>query len=136
MNHTYSRWNPRLSATGGLRAHLHYDNPQGRLTDIKRLVNNEAVETLAQYLYYEHGQLTAVPEQRRRPAAHHPRCNRQVQAPVVEYPGPGGALPGLLGQEHLLPLRRASAPGRGDRRVEPDHYPVRGHTGRSRQHNN
>ena len=60
MNHTYSRWNPRLSATGGLRAHLHYDNPQGRLTDIKRLVNNEAVETLAQYLYYENGQLTAV----------------------------------------------------------------------------
>jgi len=40
--------------------HLHYDNPLGRLTDIKRVVNNEAVETLTQYRYDEHGQLSAV----------------------------------------------------------------------------
>jgi YD repeat-containing protein len=40
--------------------HLHYDNPLGRLTDIKRVVNNQAVETLTQYRYDEHGQLTTV----------------------------------------------------------------------------
>ena len=40
--------------------HLHYDNPLGRLTGIKRVVNNEAVETLTQYRYDEHGQLSAV----------------------------------------------------------------------------
>ncbi|WAC00434.1 DUF6531 domain-containing protein [Pseudomonas putida] len=49
-----------ISATGGTRVHLHYDNPLGRLTDIKRVVNNEAVETLAQYRYDEHGQLSTV----------------------------------------------------------------------------
>ncbi|MFJ4434018.1 RHS repeat-associated core domain-containing protein [Pseudomonas sp. NPDC089395] len=49
-----------ISATGGTRVHLHYDNPLGRLTDIKRVVNNEAVETLTQYRYDEHGQLSAV----------------------------------------------------------------------------
>ncbi|CAI3797792.1 putative deoxyribonuclease RhsA [Pseudomonas sp. MM221] len=49
-----------ISATGGTRVHLHYDNPLGRLTDIKRVVNNEAVETLTQYRYDEHGQLNAV----------------------------------------------------------------------------
>ncbi|MGF6394562.1 RHS repeat-associated protein [Pseudomonas plecoglossicida] len=49
-----------ISATGGSRVHLHYDNPLGRLTDIKRVVNNEAVETLTQYRYDEHGQLSAV----------------------------------------------------------------------------
>ena len=49
-----------ISATGGTRIHLHYDNPLGRLTDIKRVVNNEAVETLTQYRYDEHGQLSAV----------------------------------------------------------------------------
>ncbi len=48
-----------ISATGGTRVHLHYDNPLGRLTDIKRVVNNEAVETLTQYRYDEHGQLSA-----------------------------------------------------------------------------
>ncbi|MCE5988362.1 DUF6531 domain-containing protein, partial [Pseudomonas sp. LM20] len=49
-----------ISATGGTRVHLHYDNPLGRLTDIKRVVNNQAVETLTQYRYDEHGQLSAV----------------------------------------------------------------------------
>jgi YD repeat-containing protein len=49
-----------ISANGGTRVHLHYDNPLGRLTDIKRVVNNEAVETLTQYRYDEHGQLSAV----------------------------------------------------------------------------
>ncbi len=49
-----------ISASGGTRVHLHYDNPLGRLTDIKRVVNNEAVETLTQYRYDEHGQLSAV----------------------------------------------------------------------------
>ncbi len=49
-----------ISATGGARVHLHYDNPLGRLTDIKRVVNNQAVETLTQYRYDEHGQLSAV----------------------------------------------------------------------------
>ncbi|WP_085679622.1 MULTISPECIES: RHS repeat-associated core domain-containing protein [unclassified Pseudomonas] len=49
-----------ISATGGTRIHLHYDNPLGRLTDIKRVVDNQAVETLTQYRYDEHGQLSAV----------------------------------------------------------------------------
>ncbi|EKT4523819.1 PAAR domain-containing protein, partial [Pseudomonas putida] len=49
-----------ISATGGTRVHLHYDHPLGRLTDIKRVVNNEAVETLTQYRYDEHGQLSEV----------------------------------------------------------------------------
>ena len=49
-----------ISATGGVRVHLHYDHPLGRLTDIKRVVNNQAVETLTQYRYDEHGQLNAV----------------------------------------------------------------------------
>ncbi len=49
-----------ISATGGIRVHLHYDHPLGRLTDIKRVVNNQAVETLTQYRYDEHGQLNVV----------------------------------------------------------------------------
>ncbi|MFV3383177.1 RHS repeat-associated core domain-containing protein [Pseudomonas sp. NY15354] len=49
-----------ISATGGTRVHLHYDHPLGRLTDIKRVVNNEAVETLTQYRYDDHGQLSEV----------------------------------------------------------------------------
>ncbi len=49
-----------ISATGGTRVHLHYDHPLGRLTDIKRVVDNQAVETLTQYRYDEHGQLSAV----------------------------------------------------------------------------
>ena len=34
--------------------------PGGTLTDIKRVVNNQAVEMLTQYRYDEHGQLNAV----------------------------------------------------------------------------
>ncbi|CAI2537388.1 Cell wall-associated polypeptide CWBP200 [Serratia ficaria] len=49
-----------ISATGGVRVHLHYDNPLGRLTDVKRVVNNVAAETLAQYRYDDHGQLIEV----------------------------------------------------------------------------
>ncbi len=40
-----------ISATGGVRVHLHYDNPLGRLTDVKRVVDHQAVETLVQYRY-------------------------------------------------------------------------------------
>ncbi|MFJ1337603.1 RHS repeat-associated core domain-containing protein [Pseudomonas caricapapayae] len=49
-----------ISATGGTRVHLHYDHPLGRLTEIKRVVNNQAVETLTQYRYDEQGQLSTV----------------------------------------------------------------------------
>nr|WP_268796877.1 RHS repeat-associated core domain-containing protein [Pseudomonas sp. BSw22131] len=49
-----------ISATGGVRVHLHYDNPLGRLTDVKRVVDNEAVETLVQYRYDDNGQLAEV----------------------------------------------------------------------------
>ena len=35
-----------ISATGGLRVHLHYDHPLGRLTEVKRVVEHQAVETL------------------------------------------------------------------------------------------
>jgi len=37
------------SGTSGTRIHLHYDNPLGRLTDIKREVDNYSIETLTQY---------------------------------------------------------------------------------------
>jgi RHS repeat-associated protein len=43
-----------------VRVHLHYDNPLGRLTDVKRVVANEGVETLVQYRYDDNGQLTEV----------------------------------------------------------------------------
>ena len=49
-----------ISATGGTRVHLHYDNPLGRLTDVRRVADNEAVETLVQYRYDDNGQLTEV----------------------------------------------------------------------------
>jgi RHS repeat-associated protein len=49
-----------ISATGGVRVHLHYDNPLGRLTDVKRVVDNQAVETLVQYRYDDNGQLIEV----------------------------------------------------------------------------
>ncbi len=49
-----------ISAPGGVRVHLHYDNPLGRLTDVKRVVDNEAVETLVQYRYDDNGQLIEV----------------------------------------------------------------------------
>ncbi|POA17589.1 type IV secretion protein Rhs, partial [Pseudomonas sp. FW300-N1A1] len=49
-----------ISATGGVRVHLHYDNPLGRLTDVKRVVDHQAVETLVQYRYDDNGQLIEV----------------------------------------------------------------------------
>uniref|UniRef100_UPI00158D1963 DUF6531 domain-containing protein n=1 Tax=Pseudomonas sp. KK4 TaxID=1855729 RepID=UPI00158D1963 len=49
-----------ISATGGVRVHLHYDNPLGRLTDVRRVVDNQAVETLVQYRYDDNGQLIEV----------------------------------------------------------------------------
>jgi YD repeat-containing protein len=35
-----------ITATGGTRIHLHYDHPLGRLTEVKRVVGEQAVETL------------------------------------------------------------------------------------------
>jgi len=49
-----------ISATGGVRVHLEYDNPLGRLASVKRVVDNLAVETLVQYRYDDNGQLTEV----------------------------------------------------------------------------
>ncbi|SEK57365.1 RHS repeat-associated core domain-containing protein [Pseudomonas agarici] len=49
-----------ISATGGVRVHLHYEHPLGRLTDVRRVVDNEAVETLVQYRYDDNGQLIEV----------------------------------------------------------------------------
>ncbi|SET47887.1 YD repeat-containing protein [Pseudomonas graminis] len=43
-----------------MRIHLHYDNQRGRLTDVKRIVDNLAVETLVQYRYDDNGQLIEV----------------------------------------------------------------------------
>ncbi|MEX6664250.1 RHS repeat-associated core domain-containing protein [Pseudomonas sp. W2-17] len=49
-----------ISAPGGVRVHLHYDDTLGRLTDVKRIVGNEAVETLVQYRNSDDGQLSEV----------------------------------------------------------------------------
>uniref|UniRef100_UPI0021D9D696 DUF6531 domain-containing protein n=1 Tax=Pseudomonas sp. RIT-PI-S TaxID=3035295 RepID=UPI0021D9D696 len=49
-----------ISATGGVRVHLHYDHPLGRLSDVKRVVDNQAVETLVHYRYDDNGQLIEV----------------------------------------------------------------------------
>ncbi|MFK3908533.1 RHS repeat-associated core domain-containing protein [Pseudomonas monteilii] len=49
-----------IVAPGPHRVHLHYDHPLGRLTDVKRVVDNVAVETLVRYRYDDHGQLNAV----------------------------------------------------------------------------
>ena len=49
-----------ISAPGGVRVHLHYDNPLGRLTEVKRVVDNQAVETLVRYRYDDNGQLIEV----------------------------------------------------------------------------
>ncbi|WP_189662914.1 DUF6531 domain-containing protein, partial [Pseudomonas amygdali] len=49
-----------ISATGGIRVHLHYDEVTTRLTSVKRIVDNEAVETLVQYHYDSNGQLAEV----------------------------------------------------------------------------
>ncbi|WP_224794182.1 DUF6531 domain-containing protein, partial [Pseudomonas fluorescens] len=62
LHFTYSADNTLtdISVPGGVRVHLHYDNPLGRLTDVKRVVDNLAVETLVQYRYDENGQLIEV----------------------------------------------------------------------------
>ncbi|RMV42800.1 hypothetical protein ALP10_04664, partial [Pseudomonas syringae pv. helianthi] len=49
-----------ISATGGVRVHLHYDEVTTRLSSVKRIVDNEAVETLVQYHYDSRGQLSEV----------------------------------------------------------------------------
>ncbi|WP_205901216.1 DUF6531 domain-containing protein, partial [Pseudomonas viridiflava] len=49
-----------ISATGGVRVHLHYEEGSTRLNAVKRIVDNQAVETLVQYHYDEHGQLSEV----------------------------------------------------------------------------
>jgi RHS repeat-associated protein len=49
-----------ITAPGAVRVHLHYDNPLGRLTEVKRVVDESAVETLVHYRYDDNGQLTEV----------------------------------------------------------------------------
>ncbi|WP_313713603.1 RHS repeat-associated core domain-containing protein [Pseudomonas sp.] len=49
-----------ISAPGGIRVHLHYDHPLGRLTEVRRIVDQASVETLVQYRYDDAGQLTEV----------------------------------------------------------------------------
>ncbi|MEE4716347.1 RHS repeat-associated core domain-containing protein [Pseudomonas alliivorans] len=49
-----------ISATGGVRVHLHYEEDSPRLSAVKRIVDNQAVETLVQYTYDSHGQLSGV----------------------------------------------------------------------------
>ncbi|WP_163019894.1 DUF6531 domain-containing protein, partial [Pseudomonas viridiflava] len=49
-----------ISATGGVRVHLHYEEDSPRLSAVKRIVDNKAVETLVQYRYDSHGQLSGV----------------------------------------------------------------------------
>jgi D-mannonate dehydratase len=45
----FTRTLTEVSAPGGVRIHLHYDDPLERLSDVKRIVDNLAVETLVQY---------------------------------------------------------------------------------------
>ncbi|MBA1245047.1 RHS repeat-associated core domain-containing protein [Pseudomonas japonica] len=49
-----------LTATGGQRVHLHYDHPLGRLTEVRRIDGDRAVETLVQYRYDAAGHLLDV----------------------------------------------------------------------------
>ncbi|WP_236183067.1 RHS repeat-associated core domain-containing protein [Pseudomonas ceruminis] len=49
-----------ISAPGGVRVHLHYEHPLGRLTEVKRIVDQQAVETLVRYRYDDNGQLNEV----------------------------------------------------------------------------
>lgn len=49
-----------ITATGGTRIQLHYDHPLGRLTEVKRVVGEQAVETLVTYRYDENAQLSQV----------------------------------------------------------------------------
>ncbi len=43
-----------------MRVHLHYEHPLGRLTEVKRIVDQQAVETLVRYRYDDNGQLNEV----------------------------------------------------------------------------
>lgn len=49
-----------ITATGGHRLHLHYRHPQAKLTEVVRVVDDKAVETMLQYRYNNAGQLIAV----------------------------------------------------------------------------
>ncbi|MFJ4065893.1 RHS repeat-associated core domain-containing protein [Pseudomonas sp. NPDC089996] len=49
-----------ISASGGIRVHLHYEHPLGRLTEVRRIVAQASAETLVQYRYDEAGQLREV----------------------------------------------------------------------------
>ncbi|AKA85922.1 RHS repeat-associated core domain-containing protein [Pseudomonas synxantha] len=49
-----------VTASGGWRMHLHYEHPMGRLTEVKRVVDNLPVETLVRYSYDANGQLNQV----------------------------------------------------------------------------
>lgn len=49
-----------ITATGGHRLHLHYRHPQQKVTEIVRVVDNKAVETMVQYRYNHDGQLINV----------------------------------------------------------------------------
>ncbi|MBD8713755.1 hypothetical protein IFT46_17565 [Pseudomonas sp. CFBP 13715] len=40
--------------------HLHYNHPLGRLTEVKRIVGDQALETLVTYRYDDNGQLSQV----------------------------------------------------------------------------
>ncbi|MFA0965871.1 RHS repeat-associated core domain-containing protein [Pseudomonas amygdali] len=49
-----------ICATGGQRVHLHYDEVTSRLSTVKRIVDDKAVETLVRYGYDSNGQLNSV----------------------------------------------------------------------------
>ncbi|MFJ4054302.1 RHS repeat-associated core domain-containing protein [Pseudomonas sp. NPDC089743] len=49
-----------ISAPGGIRLHLHYEAPFGRLASVKRIIADAAVETLVRYSYDNKGQLAQV----------------------------------------------------------------------------
>ncbi|WP_275629645.1 RHS repeat-associated core domain-containing protein [Pseudomonas sp. 273] len=49
-----------ITASGGLRLHLHYDHPLQRLTEVVRVVGDQAVESLVRYRYDAQGQLSEV----------------------------------------------------------------------------
>ncbi|MCF5808852.1 RHS repeat-associated core domain-containing protein [Pseudomonas tremae] len=49
-----------ICSTGGQRIHLHYDEVTNRLSTVKRIVGDQAVETLVRYGYDKNGQLNSV----------------------------------------------------------------------------
>ncbi|MBI6788695.1 PAAR/RHS domain-containing protein, partial [Pseudomonas syringae] len=49
-----------ICSTGGHRVHLHYDEVTNRLSTVKRIVGDQAVETLVRYGYDNNGQLNSV----------------------------------------------------------------------------